>query len=182
MLKLKLEEAKSGKLSSREVSAIAEALQKGTSENPYTAIHILGLTNAIQYEPLVAKFLDCPFDPMLSRIALKVLVSHWGLGVKYRREIEEFAKGKEWDEDAHVRLMSISCAGELARVTHDVELIKLCLSIFENEAESRGVRDQAYFSIARAAGKSWNEIPLASRRINLEKDIDVALMEWARNL
>jgi len=180
MLKTQLEDAKLGKLSPKQVSAIALALQSGISENPYTAIHILGITNAIQFESLVAKFLDGPSDPMLARIALKVLVSHWGFGSKYRQEIEQFAIGKSWDEDSDARLMAISCAGELARVTHDVELIKLCLSIFENEEELPGVRDQAYFSIARTAGKSWLEIPPASRRMNYEKDVDAGLIEWSR--
>jgi hypothetical protein len=41
-------------------------------------------------------------------------------------------------------------------------------------------RQVAYFALARGSGKSWNELPPASRLLDLENDLDPLVMAWAK--
>lgn len=174
-----LDRARSGLLSRGEVDAMARVVAAGTSRDRYTAIHVLGLMRATEHEELVATFLDCSNDPMLSRIALQVLTAHWGLSQKYRDRIRQFCRGVPWDTDGDVRLAALTAAGELARETGDREIVALLLGILDGESEPDVVRQSAYFALARAAGRDWSELPLASRKLKLDSELDAEVLGWA---
>jgi hypothetical protein len=175
-----LAKAKVGLISPKEIAEVARELVGNSRESdPYTLIHILGVSGATEYEPLVARFLNASFDPMLARIALQVLCSHWGMASRYRDQVEKFVRGVEWDIDADVRIVALSAAGELLRERLGKSLLRLLVEIFTSSAERHIVRQAAYFALARAHGQDWAQLPPASRQIDLERDIDPRVLEWA---
>jgi hypothetical protein len=117
---------------------------------------------------------------MLARIALQVLCGHWGMAEKYRDNIDQFSRGVSWDTDGDVRLAALTASGELARETGDVSLVALLLGVFDGYGEPHLIRQAAYFALARAAGRDWQELPPASRKLNLADDIDGSILAWAK--
>lgn len=178
-----LERAKDGTISAAEIKEAAEVLRlRGSSgRDPYTLIHILGASGAVRYKELVAGYLNEKDDPMLARIALQVLCSHWNMTAQYRDEVAAFIRGVEWDIDEVVRLAAVSIAGEWLRSSRDKTLLALLFDVFATVTNSSIVRQEAYFALARAYGKNWNELPPASRAMNPEKDVDPDVLVWARN-
>ena len=174
-----LDRAKSGLLSQHEVAVVARELATGTADDAYTAIHVLGLMRATEHEKLVAAFLDTPDDPMLARIALQVLCSHWRMAGRYRDRIARFSRGVDWDYDEDVRIAAISAGGELLRESPDKALLTLLLTLFRSEVESHMTRQAAYLALARAAGVDWTQLPPASRTLDLVTGVDPTVLRWA---
>jgi hypothetical protein len=175
-----LEKAKIGAISPMEIAEVAKELATGADHSDqYTLIHILGVSGATEHEAIVARFLDVSSDPMLPRIALQVLCSHWGMVHRYQDEIEKFARGVHWDIDRDVQLVALSAMGELLRERTDKSLLSLLVEIFTSPRERHLVRQAAYFALARAYGQEWAQLPPASRKIDLEKEVDPQVLEWA---
>jgi len=176
-----LERAKAGKISSTEIDTVAKKLKsdEGT-EDSYTLLHILGVASATKYEMEVVRYLHCSTDPMVARMALQVLSNHWDKASRYRDEIEAFVRGVAWDEEDDVRLAAISIAGELSR-TSDKKLVSLLASIFSDMQQRQIVRQAAYFALARALGLNWDELPPASRKLDLESATDPRVSDWISN-
>jgi hypothetical protein len=97
---------------------------------------------------------------------------------RYQVQIEEFVAGVDWDSDGDVRQVALSAAGELLRSQPRMHLLRLLQLVFESPDERPLIRQGAYFALARAAGRSWDELPSASRRMDLEKDVDRAVLSW----
>jgi hypothetical protein len=174
-----LERARSGLLSRSEVDAVAHDLECAEGGlDPYTAIHILGLVRAVEHERIIAGFLENPDDPMLARISLEVLGSYWTMGGRYRHEIERFSRGVEWDRDEDVRLIAISLAGETLRAGPDQVFLHLLVTILRSASERPIVRQAAYFALARASGRNWNELPSAAVSLDFDKDVDSQVLRW----
>lgn len=175
-----LEKAKTGEISALEISKVGEELaSSGENSDKYTLIHILGRAGAVDYEPDVAKHLHYQFDPLVARMALQVLCSYWNRANDYLSDIEKFLRGVEWDEDEDVRLAALSIAGELAR-DGDLRFVPLLIQIFSDPCENEIVRQAAYFALARASGLDWCELPPASRRMNLQKEVDARVVDWMK--
>ncbi len=175
-----LDRAKSGALSPEEIDEVAEALQaEKAGRDPYTLIHILGRSGAIRYRGLVERFLDCRSDPMLVRLALQVLCSHWNLAAEYEDALVRFAEGVDWDGEEEVRLVALSAAGELLRHGQSERLKHLLARVFTDSSASQMARQAAYFALARASGKAWRDLPPASRVLDLETETDPEVVSWA---
>jgi hypothetical protein len=175
-----LDKAKSRLITRKEIADVARELaSEETDADRYTLIHILGAAGATEHEPLVARFLDSPEDPMLARIALQTLISRWGKGQVYRDRMESFVRGVEWDADSDVRNVAISAAGEFLREREDRGLLRLLIDIFTSPSEAELVRQSAYFALGRASGKSWEQLPRASRRMDFDRDVDAGVLTWA---
>jgi hypothetical protein len=175
-----LDRAKGGQLSREELDGVAAALlSHETTRDAYTLIHILGRGGATWHEELVAGFLNSPHDPMLARIALQVLCSHWGLAKSYRDSLATFALRVPWDTDDDVRLVGLSQSGELIRTSPDAALTRILLDTFRDPSEEDIVRDAAYSALARASGREWSEIPPASRLMDRATEVDASVLSWA---
>jgi hypothetical protein len=176
-----LERAKSGLLKCSEISLVAERLSESAgSHDAYTLIHILGCARATQYEKLVQRFLNSPSDPTVARIALQTLCNYWGKAGNYRAEVLAFLRGIAWDVDDEARLAALSIAGEFLRISFEGSLLEEVIRVWENEKHSPIVRQAAYFALSRARGANWNELPPASRQLDL-KAVDLRVVEWAKN-
>lgn len=175
-----LHRAKWGTTTPAEVDGVARSLMSDDPErDPYTLIHILGRSGAVLYEDLVARYLNAESDPMLARIALQALCSHWDLASKYRSEVFRFARGEPWDDEQDVQLIALSAAGEMLRAGPDRELLRLLMDVFEVPNTPQSVRESVYCALARAFGLEWTELPPASRNMDFEKDVDSGVLAWA---
>jgi hypothetical protein len=175
-----LEKAQSGTISRAEIAQVAHALQSNEAgEDRYTLIHILGRSGAVEYESLIVSYLNAETDPMLARIALQVLCSHWNRAGKYRDRVTEFVRGVKWDINEEVRLAAISIAGELLRAVLDTTLLCLLVDICTSAEQAPMSRQAAYCALARAYGKDWHELPPATRSLDLERETDPSVLAWA---
>ncbi|MBA2367848.1 MAG: hypothetical protein H0V82_02350 [Candidatus Protochlamydia sp.] len=187
-----LEEAKLGKISTNEINYVAQKLNE-KSESNYTLIHILGKAKAIQYRNLIEPFLNYPDDPLVSKIALQCLCTYWDLTNEFSEELKIFIRGEDWDDFDDVRLTAIGISGEYLRSTSNKDLLHVLVDVFENletsplikRAENPElVRSCAYYAIARALGKNYDQIPNTDKIINqLQRNsLDLSLIEQAKNL
>jgi hypothetical protein len=117
---------------------------------------------------------------MLTRLALQILCDYWSLATNYTDKLKLFGMGTPCDPHDEVRLMALSCIGELCRTQSSDDLLALLIGVFDNQNERQLVRETAYRAIGRAMGKSWNELPRASRPFNLVVDIDVSVVTAAK--
>jgi len=148
-----------GKLSESELRRVAQGLASGTGD-PYEALLVIGRANAKQHRALVERYLQCQEDPMLARLALQILCRYWGLTAEYREAVEQFVCKVPWDEDDDVRLMAIDCAGPFLARNRLPRLMSLLLQIFRDDSERQIVREASYDSLALAAGKALEELPV----------------------
>ena len=175
-----LEKAKTRQLSSMEIASVGEELSSSVEgSDKYTLIHILGRAGALAYESEVARYLQYETDPMVARIALQVLCSHWNKARNYLDDIEKFVRGVAWDEDEDVRLAAISIAGELAR-DQECVFVPLLIQIYSDDHENQIVRQATYFALARASGLDWVELPPASRQMDLLREADQRVLDWIK--
>ena len=111
-----LHRAQWGRLTADELEYVAGLLKSDQHVSKYTLLHILGRGDSSKkYRELVAEYLYCPGDPMLSALALKVLCQWWHKTMDYRDELIVFLRGVDWDVGEYVRLEALSVAGEFLR-------------------------------------------------------------------
>ncbi|MGH7966568.1 MAG: hypothetical protein ACRERD_32860, partial [Candidatus Binatia bacterium] len=175
-----LDKAKAGQISKAEIARVAYVLQAGeTNHDPYTLLHIIGRSGFVEYEKLVARYLQSESDPMLTRLALQILCSFWNKTPTYLDRVKEFVRGVEWDEGNDIRLMAISIAGEYLRHAEDRFVFHLLVESLTSAQEDRIVREGAYVALARAYGKEWAELPRLSRHFDVDRDVDPTVIKWA---
>jgi hypothetical protein len=167
-----LQRAKRGELTAIELTRIADQLRSGdTRSDLYPLILAVGYAQARGLEAVVAGYLNCESDPMLSRAALVVLCSQWGFYEKYVADVEQLCEGKSWDRDEDVRLQAISIAGEAMRSGYGrPSLAKRLLSIARNPDERRLIRTAAFSALERAAGAEWSQLEPASEILDLDTE------------
>lgn len=154
-----LDQAKEGSIAEADLRSVARRLrERPQSREAYTLIHILGRGGSTGERELIESFLDGPSDALLARIALTVLVDHWGLGAEYRNELRTFIHGVSWDPDDDVRHKALTSAGEFARMTGDAQILADLLAIQGDPAEDELTRDIAFDALARAVGASYNDL------------------------
>lgn len=177
-----LAKAQAGTITGGEIAEVARALSTNIrGRDQYTLLFILGRSGALQYEYLVAKYLEHRSDPMLVRVALEVLCDDWNKAASYRDKVEQFIRGVSWDSGGHVRLLAISIAGEMMRVGTDKRFLRLLMDIFDDPEERYLIKEAAYSAMARAIGKEWKEI-LHGDRIDSRLRVDEAIVTQARTL
>ena len=162
-----LGKAKDGLLSKHELDqVIATIKEPETQGRSYTLLHIIGRAMDVSNEGLVASYLDCPEDPMLSRLGLQILCNYWGLTPKYLSYVCRFLSSVDWDVDGDVRQIAASIAGEHLRTTSDDDLFRSLLDISKNESDLPEMRITAIHALARAMGYSWNDVPTINSRLS----------------
>ncbi len=177
-----LSRATESKQTESEMALLLTELHEANSPaDKYSIIRVLGRQADRRYEDYIVPFLDSPEDPMLARIALQVLTKDWGLAGKYRSFLHRFARGVPWDGDNDVRAVALSALGEHMRANPDPEGMGVLLSIFEGEGGPQTIRESAYFALARAVGRSWDQLPSAARHFDLSS-VDEAILAEARAL
>jgi hypothetical protein len=176
-----LEKAKSGKISSAEIQAVAQELGDPLSEvDRYTLLHILGKAEAKSFADVVERYVDYQDDPMVARLALQVLCTYWGYGSRYLRHLIAFVRGVPWDTEDEVRLAATSIAGEFLRSTREPELLKALIEVYEDEGANQTARETAYLALGRAMGLGWDELPPASRHFDLATQTKPSVIETAK--
>ena len=154
--------AKDGRISAAEKEAVAQTLPSlGTGSQAYDALFVLGKAGDPRDAPLVEPYLDCPTDPMLSRLALQILCSWWGLHRAYRSDLLRFTVGVGWDieDGGYVRLVALSAGGELAHDSGDPAMTAGLMAAYADVTNPDMVRSTAYSVLLRAAGKEWKDTP-----------------------
>jgi hypothetical protein len=176
-----LRQARSGGISEQELSMVVSQLHStDPAVDRYTLLQILGYAGYPSWRPQVEQFLACEEDPMLARAALQILCDMWGLTGMYITEILQFLQGVPWDEGGYVRLAAISIAGEYLRNHFQSQLLSDLIGIFEDETEAAVPRQEAYFALARAIGRDWQQLPSAARFMDLGRDADPTVLNDAR--
>ncbi len=165
------------KLSEQELAEIAqriEAAKNNEDENLYRLIDILGRAGAVKYRSLIEPFLYYPADPMVSSTALNTLCNFWGYDDEYKDKLKEFIRGVSWDREDDIRLIAISCTGELLRVKPEKELFELLIATFEGKYGDEICQEAAFSALARGLGKEWKEAIALEREKIFEPTINEA--------
>jgi len=176
-----LTKATKSKLTPNEVKDLVHAIRNET-DDVYTLLLALGRAWAIQYKDLVEKYLICPENTMLSRLAIQILCKYWDLGQNYIGHIQAAAKGFTWDDEDDVRLMAISCLGYIYTQNKSVELLRQLYEIWKNEAEDKMARESSYLAMGEALGYKYDQLPPASRHFDVKKDIDLEVIKKVESL
>ncbi len=170
--------AKRGTLPQKEIKEIAIILEQSPpGMNLYPLLLAIGYSNAVDYRKTVEAFLYCEREPMLAALALQILCDFWGNTQLYIEDVKRYVQGIHWDDDQDVRLRAISIAGEYLHQENDRELLEYLYTVVGDRKEEQLIRENAYCALARAAGRDWNELPSATRSFDLEKDIDLKILE-----
>lgn len=175
-----LERAERGLLSAPEIDALAKHLAtKPEDDELYTRLHALGHAGDARYAGVVEPYLETPEDPMLARLALQILCDYWGLASRYRDHILRFIAGVPWDveSDGDVRLMAISCAGDLMAFSRDGLVAEALLGAFADFEGS--ARDAAYAALVVGTGGTWADVPSPVTR---PYEVDREVIRRAREL
>lgn len=175
-----LEKAKWGKLSSEEIKLLGSALSASNEPDLYTVIHAIGKAELTQYQDKLEEFLDYPKDPFVSVITIKVLCGFWGLTEKHIDVVLKFLKGVDWDEDEDVRLESLNIIGQYLFKKKTPHVYKLVLDIFEDESNFNAIRSAAYSALGKSIGKTWEELPPASKPMNFDTDVDFSIINQVK--
>ena len=176
-----LARAKRDELTAQEISAVVGELQRPDSSNDrYTLLHILGRSGATAYRRLVEQFLECRDEPMLARLALKILCDYWAGTAQYIPEILGFLRGFDWDEESDIRQIAISIAGEYLRANPEPEFLWELIHIFETEENEQTIREDAYIALARAMGRDWNQLPSSAKHFDLTSQTDPMVLHEAK--
>ena len=170
--------ATAGTISPSEIDTVARSLEKGEGDE-YDRLLILGRANAIEYRPLVEKYLDSPDDPMLARLAVQILCRYWGLASEYSDVLERFIRKVPWDEEEDVRVMAVSCCDVLLAKPDFKHLLEYIYELFQDESECSILRQAAYCAIAISVGKLPSDLP-SPARFDFHKDIDPGVIAEAQ--
>jgi len=176
-----LQRAKWGTLSQGELAQVAAALHEPDPQvDRYTLLHILGRAGDRSYRSLVERFLHDQDDPMIARLALQILCSFWGETGRYLEEVLQFIQWVPWDDEEYIRLVAISAAGEYLRVHTEPRVLRALIRIFENEEEDHLTRQGAYRALARAVRRDWDQLPAATRLLDLTTQSDPLILQLAK--
>lgn len=190
-----LEAAKEGTITKNDIAGVAKKIKeisKDQDRSLYSLIHIMGRAKATEYQKLIEPFLIYPDNPNISKITLQSLCTYWNLTPKYLDELKMFIQGAAWDDFDDVRLVALSIAGEFLRTNHEKELLSLLIALFENQENNQVrppenpllIQSCAYYAIARAMGKDYNQIPSIDdieEKIS-NQTLDLSVVEQAKKL
>ncbi len=176
-----LERARQGPLSRQEADTVTSELQRRAPQiSRVTLLHILSQMHDLTYLKLVEQFLQSKEDPMLTRLALKILCSEWGLTQHYVDQVLAFMRPVPWDEAGYIRQIAISIAGEHLRRHRSAPLLQELVRIFAEAEPQELILEDTYFALARAVGHEWSEIPSAARPVDIATQADPAVIAMAK--
>lgn len=170
-----LEKAVSCTITQTEIDKVYHALLNHEADE-YDLLLILGRAEATKHKEIVEKYLISPDDPMLARLALQILCRYWGLSREYRSVIEQFIHKVEWDTEEDVRLMAISCSGDILKNKSNLSLLSYLYNIFNDDTEDKVIREAAYETLALVSGKSVQDLP-SPMRFDFSNDVDPNVLE-----
>ena len=176
-----IRKAKAGCISANEIKFAYDSLVNGTGGDKYTWLLIIGRANATEYKEIVERYLYCPEDPMMSRLALQILCQYWVLSSDYIKYLCEFIAGVDWDDEEDVRIMALSCSGEVFKHSNEPELLKYVYDVFIDPQEDDLCKSSAYESLAILYGEDLASLP-GPMHFDIEKDVKSEVVDNAKNI
>jgi hypothetical protein len=176
------ERAELYQLGPHEAAKVARLLEAEKCD-PYGALFALGRSWAIEHRPLVERYLDGSKGVMLARLALFVLCENWNLSADYRGVITEFVAGVPWDDENDVRILAIDIAGSLLKTEPDLRLLRLVVEMYNDRSEPppQLMRAAAYLALAKAAGRTYNEMPSDGLDFEVDEQQDPVVRAYIEN-
>jgi hypothetical protein len=129
----------------------------------FSCLHRLGHLGGAEYEALVARYLEFPQQPMVSRMAIEVL-TQWGVVGRHIACLKKYLDRVPWDSDDDVRQAAILAVGEFLRSAPSRELLAALIHTAGDQQERPLIRGDSVRALARALGRDWQEMPPATRR------------------
>jgi hypothetical protein len=153
--------ASEGSSTYEDAKAAARMLPTLAGSDAYDALFVVGRAGDARLLQEVEPYFDQDEDPMLSRLALQIIASEWGVAENYVDVLERFASGVQTDLAAGglAQSAAISALGELTGANHRVSSLKVLLDLYEDDQQSDAARREAYEALMRAFGRSWSEVP-----------------------
>lgn len=172
------------KLSDKEVASVVAELQEPKPDsNLYTLLSILCYceSQAIQYTPLIERYLNGPDDFVASK-ALWVLCSCWDLSPNYTNEMLAFMESAPQDEYEYRdrKRIAISCARLHLERYSAPKLLRKIIEILEDEDESDTARKTAYEALFVITGGDKWKYPMTSRNFDPNTGVDPAVVKLAK--
>ena len=107
---------------------------------------------------------------MVRFAALVLMTHHWQSTESFAGKCENLTTN---DPDPVVRATAIGCFGCIYARSNNQRVEKLLARIVFDEAESRRIRERAYFSLLTVNGETFDHMPLAESVINFRMPEDV---------
>ena len=136
----------------------------------YALLLIIGKVREFKYQYIFNKYLELK-DPFIVSMILETVCLNWKLTEEYLEYIISFAVGAAWDSEDDVCVTAVKILGEYlysernkprrAGSSNDwnKKVTELLLNILSDTDREHWVRQGAYYSLLRASGKDWSELP-----------------------
>ncbi|MCC6954050.1 MAG: hypothetical protein IT290_08025 [Deltaproteobacteria bacterium] len=175
-----------------------------TLDEVYELLLVLGKAKAVSERRVLEKYLDCQ-EPQTVSLVLDILCGEWGFTEEYTEYLLNFSLGQSWDAEGDVQVVAIKLLGEHlhrnapkmrgtkggkgaltdAQKKRCGEIFSLLDQHFRDPDMDSIIRKTAYYSLCRAAGREWEQIPSEFARLNLEPgspDVDWGVIEACQAL
>lgn len=175
-------------------------VQNLSIDDVYTLLSLLGRIKSRKHRHLLEHYLESD-DGLTVSLVLETLCLKWEETEDYLERVIHFALGVSWDLEQDVQQTALKIIGEyLYHQRHVlvsamaskqstkralIKLLDLLSSVFHDQKNDRFVRQAAYFSLCRATGKPWEEIPSECAVLDLttnSTDIDQTIIKTVENL
>jgi hypothetical protein len=185
--KLLLKINNGGNLSHEEVEEVASLLKIAIEDRKklvllsvddiYCMLLVIGRNKNEDYRHLLTQYLEFE-DPLTVSQVLEILCLDWNETEEYLERLINFALGTPKDSEEDIRQTSIKILGEFlfskkitnqSQTTSALKVLELIFSIFEDEDCDQWTRQRAYYSLLRATGKDWGEIPSECKMLDFSK-------------
>jgi len=195
-------------LSSEELAEVGQALSEISVrrdrinceilDDVYEMILILGKANAQEHKHLVEHHLDSK-DPTTVCLVMEVLCCEWGRIDDYLEQLVNFALGVPWDGQGDVREQALRILGVYLKgkfpvgnasadwggyrespSAQDINVLGLIFQTFRDSELDDYIRQAAYISLCKAAGKQDESLPAECDVIDLyagSSDIDWDMLD-----
>ncbi len=151
----------------------AQVRMPGVDET-YSLIKVMGRANLKDQRGVLESFLKHE-DPLIVSLVIEILCLNWELTEDYLEQVVNFALGVAWDEeydvaDTAIRVLGEFLAGGEESGPEAPQVKKLLSELFEDKRSDHWIRQRCYFSMLRASGKAWEEIPSECSLIEFSRD------------
>ena len=152
---------------------LAQVRMPGVDET-YSLIKVMGRANLKDHRGVLESFLKHE-DPLTVSLVMEILCLNWELTEDYLEQVVNFALGVAWDEEYDVADTAIRVLGEFLASgkksgPEAPQVKKLISELFEDKKSDHWIRQRCYFSMLRASGKAWEEIPSECCLIEFSRD------------